>query len=102
MSSLPAAAFRSVNYAAAIFDCHPQHIRNQISLGTFPIPTVKVGGKRMIPAVALERFIGEKLAEAGIIQAPEPELEQSLPAVQAELAPPKRRGAPFKKPRGAQ
>ncbi|SBP89259.1 helix-turn-helix domain-containing protein [Thiomonas delicata] len=44
----------------------PQTIYNRISQGTWPVKTVLVGGRRLVPRLEHERYIQQLLIQAGI------------------------------------
>lgn len=53
-SQLPQGVFNlSIDQAALILGCHPGHVRNQLSEGTFPIGTITLGSRRLIPLTNL-------------------------------------------------
>lgn len=105
----PTPFFFDVGYVAACIGIHSQTLRNQLSLGTSGMKSVRIGGKRMIPAVELQRFIAEKLAEAGIVQDQDQESEQESSPPDIETALPRQQvqakrgpGRPRKQAGGAQ
>lgn len=49
-SQLPAGIFNlTIEQTAVILNCHPGHIRNQLSDEVFPIATITLGSRRYIP-----------------------------------------------------
>lgn len=64
-SQLPQGIFNlSVDQAAQVLGCHPGHIRNQLSEGTFPIATIAIGYRRFIPLTNLIDYLCELIAPA--------------------------------------
>lgn len=62
-AQLPVGTFNlSIDQAATILGCHPGHIRNQISNGVFPIDTVTLGKRRLVPLTNLIDYLVELIA----------------------------------------
>lgn len=75
----------SIAEAAALLGWHPQSIRNAISKGRWPTPTVKVGGKVSITVASLAALTG------GTMEAAQP----AKPTTQ----PPKQKRGPGRPPK---
>lgn len=57
-AQLPAGTYNlSIDQAAAILGCHSGHIRNQISDGVFPIETIPLGRRRLVPLTNLIDYL---------------------------------------------
>lgn len=63
----------SVSDCAGAINITPKTARNWLSMGRFPIPTVKIGGRRMVRVQDLEAFV------AGLVPA------DALPSQPLEL-----------------
>lgn len=44
----------------------PQTVYNRISQGTWPVKTVLIGGRRLVPRVEHDRYIRQVLIDAGV------------------------------------
>lgn len=57
-AQLPPGTFNlNIDQTALILGCHPGHIRNQISDGDFPIHTITLGKRRLIPLTGLIDYL---------------------------------------------
>lgn len=57
-SQLPPGVFNlSIDQAALVLGCHPGHIRNQLSEGTFSVETITLGSRRYIPLTNLIDYL---------------------------------------------
>jgi hypothetical protein len=80
----PGRAFVPAAAVGRLIGLAPQTTRNNISAGTFPIPTVRIANKRVVPIPALIEFLERNGFAAS----------EEAPAGQPE--PPRRRGRPRK------
>lgn len=63
-SQLPVGTFNlSIDQAAMILGCDPGHIRNQISDGVFPIETILLGRRRLVPLTNLIDYLTKLIAD---------------------------------------
>ena len=56
----PGKLFLSVPDAARAYGLAPKTARNQIALGVFPVKTVKIGGRRVVPILAFAEFLDKQ------------------------------------------
>lgn len=57
-AQLPAGTFNlSIDQVASILGCHPGHVRNQISDKVFPIDTISLGKRRLVPLTNLIDYL---------------------------------------------
>jgi hypothetical protein len=80
----PNRAFVPASAVGRLIGLAPQTVRNNISAGTFPVPTTRIANKRVVPLPALIEFL-ERHGFAG-----------SDDAAPAAPEPPRRRGRPRK------
>jgi hypothetical protein len=86
----PGRAFASAAAVGRLIGLAPQTTRNNISNGTFPVPTARIANKRVVPIPALIEFLEQNGFAAS---------SDAAPAAQAEPQPPRRpRGRPRKYP----
>ena len=55
--AFPKKLFLSINDAAAALSRSPGALRNEISLGRFPVRTVKIGRRRLVPIISLAHYM---------------------------------------------
>lgn len=65
LSAFPGQAFAELKPAARFIGYAYQTARNLVSEGNFPLRTVKIGKKRLIPIQELISFVQKKNDEAG-------------------------------------
>ena len=57
-SQLPPGTFNlSIDQFALLVNCHPAHIRNQLSKGAFPVATICIGRRRLITLTAAVDYL---------------------------------------------
>lgn len=57
-AQLPAGTFNlSIEQSAIVLGMHPGHIRNQISQSVFPVETILIGKRRLIPLTNLIDYL---------------------------------------------
>jgi hypothetical protein len=81
----PGRAFAPASAVGRLIGLAPQTTRNNISNGTFPVPTTRIANKRVVPVPALIEFLEQHGFAASEDPAADPE-------------PPARRGRPRKNP----
>lgn len=88
----PRRAFAPASAVGRMFGLAPQTTRNNVSAGTFPVETVRIGNKRVVPIPALIEF----LEKNGF--APSPAAEPVAPFETPKARPRGRPGRPRKYP----
>lgn len=53
----PGQALLSIPDAARVLGISHQKIKNDLLLGRFPVPTVKIGSRRLVPAIDLASYL---------------------------------------------
>jgi len=71
--AFPGVGFVAMPSASQFIGISEKTGRNWLALGRYPLPTIKVGDKRMVPVPALVNWYASQLDDAGVSQPAEAE-----------------------------
>ena len=82
--------FISLDEHARLLGRNLSTVRNQAASGLWPVPTVRMGGRRMVPMAAHEEYVSQLLAQMQIEQ---PQPQAAAEPTEGEAAAPSPSGA---------